>query len=431
MATKPSEAAPAEELAVDAVQLGWDLLSSPRTLVALSALLGTVVFAGALVVQGATSTELMAHHSFGVAHNIERLGFQHVLTAWPTLLLALLIVLNLVGITLRRTFGIGAGLSERSPRPALATSREGVVDLDKAAMGAALDQHVGGKVWTRSDGALVARRGLYSEAGFGILAGLAMLAIAVGVGRGAFEARMTLIAGADKPEEAALSTEVREGGDWIERQVPLAVTCAGADPMDQWRRRECVLLEGDGGRRPFLATAGQSAKVGDLVITVEREAPVAGALRNQVALLLEREGKGPEIHRGEVGRTFRLQTGEALTSFVGPDGPFTVVAAAEGRPTLMAPALGRPKAPAPSGLSLSGIPPYRVQVALSSDPARFFVLGGVITLVLALLLRILVPHLLLIARRTPAGYRVLLVSYNRRRLPEATLEALRRAGDAS
>jgi hypothetical protein len=412
--------------ALSAVQLSWALLSSATTTAVLGLLIALLLAFGAGIEQGAGLQELAAHHGFAVARAIHGLGLDDLATGWLPLLIMLLLVLNLLGLLLRYVFLARLQpTGEADLAGPLVSRAEGVLAIEPEEAEARLTRILAGaRVHRRPhDGARVARRGAW-DGGLVLLAfGALALGAALFVDRsGGVDARFTAVAG---DAQRATTTEVRAAGAWMERpELPFA--CGAADPLDPWRRRDC-LVPVDGGTQAVQLRAGASAQIGAVTFTPFRETPLPLPRDGKLRVVVRRSPGAPaELLEGVPGQTYKLPSGEQVTAHLGPDGPLVVARGADlGRPVLLTPALDRPVAPGPGGLWLQGVPAWQIEVRAHSRPERALVLAGLGLLALGFLAMGLLADVRATLVAVGDGQtRVVIRSVNRRDLPRRVLEQL-------
>jgi|GEM_PF-2250428 len=410
------------------VALAWRLLSSPRTLLVLSLLLSLLFVIAAALPQRPTAAELARRLSFASADVATGLGLLDVMTAWPTLLLLLLVVLNLAGIFTARW------IARAGP------SYGGIVTRASALVSDPIDVLRARVAATPMKG-----RGLLREGAALAVLGVVALLIGFVIARGtALDARLELTPGARTLSEAV----VRDGELFLPRTLPYGLMCERPDPQDVRRAFDCRLA-GTGGTEPaqvFLAP-GYETKVGDLALSPLRETLRTFSAEESYDFILTREGGADaaispvERLRLEPGKSVALRaSGQQLTAYAGPDGPLVVVEAAGARPVLLAPladadaamptAGGSPPAAvavtsAPSvlgDLHVAALTPTKLFVTVTSAPEWPLVLAGVLLIALGLLLMGLVPHVeLALTTTTTGGTRVTIWSANRPSLPKRAL----------
>ncbi len=327
--------------------LAWRLLTSTRTLLALSAILALLLVLAAALPERPLPSELAARTSFAAAEAARGLGLDDVLLAWPTLLIVLLVALNGAGILLAR----------RRAAPATAPPR---------------------------------RRGLAREGAALALIGVVALGVGLGVARSsALDARLVIA-----PELGRLSEAfVRDGDLLLPRTLPYGLMCQRPDPQDPSRRFDCRLAStGAPEPTPITLVPGQASAAGDLVLEPLAERPRTPAEGEAFDLVLTRQGgAAPAIERLRIepGTTVELRaTGQRLTALPGPDGPLVIIEAEGARPTLLA-APGR-AASTPTrdvgGLHVDVIAPTELSVAARTTPEAPLVLAGTLLFALGLLL---------------------------------------------
>lgn len=329
------------------VALAWRILTSARTLFALSAALALIFLLSAALPQRPTPDEMVRVLPFASAEAASGLGLNDVLISWPVLLIILLMALNGSGILLAR-------LLDRRPTPV----RPG----------------------RRKEGAVLVL--------FGVLA----LLVGLVVGRASgVDGRFRLVPGSG---DAATST-VREGDLYLPRVLPYDLRCDNPDPQDPHRHFACRLAS-VGGLEPLALTLlpGSTTSAGDLALRPLSERPSPFASIEPYDLVLHRAGgrSAPAIERLRLqpARTVQLEaSGERLTAFPGPDGPLLVVEPPDAPPTLFAAPgmlpLTRGRQPAAGDLSvIEVIAPSAVIVEATTAPETPLVLGGVLLCVLGL-----------------------------------------------
>lgn len=432
----------------EAIRIGWAVLTSPRTLLVLSAVLSALLLFGAVVEQGADREALLRAWPWSVARTLDGLGLERVLTAWPTLLVGLLLALNVAGLVLRHLALVP--VARRADRvwtgPAVFRAR---LRLDRPAdrVDRAAAEVVGGRT-TVDEGVRVRRRGLWVEGLVLLGLGMAALALSGGVAEGGgWEARLEVHPdGRSEGDDDVTRRRVRRGELWLEQQLPWSLDCERADPRDRRRRRRCT-LRGPEGRAETTLAAGESVRALGVTLRPERE-----RLRvsdEAVRLTVRRPGAdGPERLRTKPDRRYELPAGASgdgegaggvtLRAFPGENGPLVVANPPEGRRRLLLPALEREPTELSDGTRLAGLPDWVVDVRLESRPERYLVLAGVGLVVVGLLLLALVPHLGAAVRPAPddpeGAAELHAWSFNRPGTPGDRLARLRRhleAGDGA
>lgn len=405
----------------DAVAIAWSILSSPRTLVLLLIALAALAFAGALVPQGADREALLQAYPYAMARALQGLGLSRVATAWPTMLVALLLLLNVAGLSVR------LGFLEPGGAAALPGAFRGSrwLALTGAEAAARASEVLRSRPKVRG-GATVVATGLFVE-GLALVAvgALTLIAGALVADRAALDARVTLVAGAAPDDAVPPRSTTRVGDAWVEKELPVTVACGEADPADPTRRRACVVATGQGSTRVDVVAGRQSEALG-VVLRPLRERPIPGA--GPPALLLRRGGEVPEVLRGEEGRTYALPDGTRLTSWTGPDGPLVVAERQGERTRLLAPDLGAPGAPLSPDLEVRGVPAWEVDLGLRTEPERPLLLAAAALLVLGLLSIALLPQVSVVLVPSEEGTLVRVTSVNRAAAPERVLAALSTGG---
>lgn len=415
------------------IAVAWRVLSSPRTFLALGAVLALFLAVAATVPQRASPAELARALPFASADAASGLGLTDALVAWPTLLLVLLMALNAVGIFVARSLG-------RGPSGALAAQASAIVpalgvDAVRARLGRvpALRRLPLRLESTREGARVVARRGPLREGAAVALLGLVALAIGLALARGsALEARLTLAPGTGALSEAI----VRDGELLLPRAFPWALACARPDPQDPRRAFDCRL----GGAAqpaaiPVSLAPGYASKVTvasasgamDFELRPLAERPRRFDASEAYEVVLTRPGSGPERLRLEPGQTVALTaSGDQLTAFPGPDGPMIVVEGDGHAPVLLAPPTARFGSATNAGeaLRLEVEPATTLTVGLATAPEAPLVLAGVLLVTLGLLLMAAVPHLTVVLEPAGEGTRVAFASVNRPELPRAALGRL-------
>lgn len=416
------------------VAVAWRILASPRTFLALGALLALFLAIAATVPQRPTPAELARALPFASADVATGLGLVDALTAWPTLLLVLLMALNAAGIFVARTLG-------RSTPGALVAEASAVVpgvgvDAIRARLSRvpALRRLPVRLETTREGARVVARRGPIREGAAVAVLGLIALAVGLAVARGSsIEARLELAPGTGALSEAS----VRDGDLLLPRAFPWALACQRPDPQDPRRAFDCR-LGGTAQPAPITlslapgyaskATVASASGAMDFELRPLVERPRRFDSGEAYEIVMTRPGGGPERLRLEPGQTIALTaSGERLTAFPGPDGPMIVVEADGKAPVLLAPPTARfePDTALPPGLPrLEVEPATTLTVALATAPESPLVLAGVLLTMLGLLVMALVPHLSVVIEPAGTGTRIALTSVNRPALPRAALGGL-------
>lgn len=382
-------------------QLAWRILTSPRTFMALAAVVAGLAFVGAIVPQGGDVEALLPHYPFHLAELLARMGLNDVLTSWPFLLSLLLLVLNTLGLALRWGWLPSQGAAEPGDGPHIEVER-GQADVGTDALVHRL-AHAGGFGKPKRTGkTLVAKRGMQTEGWVLIAAGaVAFIAALVAARSGDMTLRIQSNPGAMSPELSAEVTSVMDGGVWIDRVLPFRVTCGRADPMDAAARMPCVF--GDDQRtESFTLTPGKTATVGGLTLRPSRLTPLVPSGSGNVELLVKTTPEAPPLLLGsQPGTTVNVtSTGHELTVLSGPDGPLIVARHAGAAPVLLAPApdgveraLGVDAAGASGGMSFQAVPARRLTILASTGRERFLLWAGLALVLIGLTLLVAVPAL--------------------------------------
>lgn len=392
--------------------LAWRILTSPRTFGVLAASLALWLALASVIPQRPLMADLAAHMSFAAAEAAHDVGLDDVLVSWPLQLIALLMVLNLVGLWLASRLG-------RALHPTLRVRAASRVAASPSEVQARLLTAIGGRVAvTRAGDTTVATRGFMREGLVVAAIGVVTLFAALAVSRGsALDGRLTLT-----PDAATLpESSIRDGELMLLRQLPLGLFCGRPDPQDPTRTFPCrAATSGPVTSAPVEIglTPGRSAQVGAFTVK-----PLAESLRvprdtDPVALVVRR---GPEMERlsVELGKTVELKRGgERITPLSGPDGPLVVLQqVVDGKPTatLLTPRLelANAAATAPSGLQIEVEHPTSVSVSVTTSPEWPLVLAGFGLVVLGLLLAVALPHIRVQLAPHPDGTSIEVESVNR------------------
>lgn len=394
--------------------LAWRILSSPRTLLGLSLALTLILMLGATLPQRPLAAELARRLSFASADAATGLGLLDVLSAWPTLLLVLLIVLNAAGIFISRWL-----------------ARAGAARGSIVAQASALVAEPLENVRSRVIAARIGGRGLAREGGALAVLGVVALVIGFVVSRSSgLDARLELAPGMRTLSEAV----VRDGELFLPRTLSYGLMCERPDPQDASRSFDCRLagVGATGPTQVYLAP-GYGSRVGDLELS-----PLSESLRRfgdaepYDVVLTRNASTAPTFERLrlEPGKTVALRaSGEKLTAYPGADGPLVVVEAEGARPVLLGPlsdadqlaSVGPANAAALGNLRFDVLAATQLTVAATSAPEAPLMIAGTVLLALGLLLMGLVPHLEVALEATRGGTRITLWSANRPRLPKLAL----------
>lgn len=409
--------------------LAWRILTSPRTFGVLAATLAAWLALASIIPQRPLMVDLASHLSFSAAEAAHDVGLDDVLVSWPLQLIALLMVLNLVGLWLASRLGRGL-------RPSLRVRASSQIASPPPEVQARLLTAIGGRVAvTRAGDTTVATRGFLREGLVVAAVGVITLFAALAVSRGsALDGRLTLIPGAATLPESS----IRDGDLMLLRQLPLGLFCGRPDPQDPTRTFPCrAATSGQVASAPVEVglTPGRTSHVGSFALR-----PLAESLRvprdtDPVALVVRR---GAEMERlsVELGKTVELKRGgERITPLSGPDGPLVVLQQlVDGKPTavLLSPRLqlSSALAAAPSALQIEVEHPTSVSVAVTTSPEWPLVLAGSGLVVLGLLLAALLPHIRVQLTPHPAGTTVEVESVNRPSLVASVMASLEGAATA-
>lgn len=372
--------------------LAWRILTSPRTFGVLAASLAAWLALASIIPQRPLMADLAAHMSFSAAEAAHDVGLDDVLVSWPLQLIALLMVLNLVGLWLASRLG-------RALRPKLRVRASSQVAAPPSEVQARLLTAIGGRIAvTRSGDTTIATRGFLREGLVVAAVGVLTLFAALAVSRGsALDGRLTLIPGAATLPESS----IRDGDLMLLRQLPLGLFCGRPDPQDPSRTFPCrAATSGSVASTPVEVglTPGRTSHVGAFALRPLTESLRVPRDTDPVALVVRR---GPEMERlsVELGKTVELKRGgERITPLSGPDGPLVVLQqVVDGKPTatLLTPQLdlSNALATAPSALQIEVEHPTSVSVAVTTSPEWPLVLAGLGLVVLGLLLAALLPHI--------------------------------------
>lgn len=429
----------------DSVQLGWSVLTSAWTTLIVGGLIATSLAVGAhMVPQEAGFKELLATQDYASARAFAGLGLTDAVAGWLSLLLYLTAGLNLIGLYLR--YGMGAGESRRdadSSGGAWVTEVHATLQRPVHEVVQRLPAAFSRTRRRRNSDVVVSQRGLWDGGWVLVLAGALAFLGAVGVDRGgAFEGRVTLVPGASEVSKTEFRTDQ---GLWIKRPN-LGLVCLPADPADPARTRQCRLPTSRGGAEVALG-AGQTVSAGDLQLRQFSETPRPALISEGVgpSLLLRAGGASKPPQRLNVaanGNSYRVDaktsaaqpTSVELTSFFSPDGPFVVASVAKGPRVLMTPALeAKPAAVPGTDLFLAGVPWWRVELRVGTDPGRYLRYTALALLLLGLLLMVVLPEVRIRVEPVPGGgaCRVSVRSANRRGVAQSHLAQIVKLNDSA
>ncbi len=390
--------------------LAWRMLTSGRTFLVLTALLGAFFAFAAFVPQRPLPDELARVLPFASAEVARDLGLTDALTAWPTLLLSLLLTLNAVGLVL--------GARDRAPDSQDRASRLFPESLET--LRDRLAPVVRGRQEIATDGAIIVRRGLFRE-GLGLaLLGLLSLLGALGMSRSlSTEARLALAPGTPTPSEARL----RDGDLMLLASLPYGLICDKPDPQDPLRRFACRMADRDTPPTELTLQPGERTHLGDFSLTPVRERLRAPAPDSPIDLVLSRNGQLERL-RIEAGKRLALPTGEHLTAFHGPDGPIIIAESKAGTPALLVPRTTLASSPTALPFTLEAEHATLLEVDVTTSPERPLFFTGLGLLLVGILLLAFVPHLRLELRPVADGTLVIGSSLNRPELPGQVLASL-------
>jgi len=337
----------------------------------------------------------------------------------------LLLILNVIGLILRHRSGADQTLPDGTPGAGVSRAH-GVFPASVDVLVAQAQMLAGNRVihWNREQSRCVLHHGLVREALLVMALGLLTLAGALVVqDRLGLDARMTLVPGVST-EEAQM--QVHEDGRWVDRQLPMSLTCDRADPADPQRRRSCQATTAD-WEGSFLLAAGRDDQVAGYRVRALEETPRPGSGDDEIVLLMTRPGTTrPSQLQGRSGQSYRLSTGDVLSLFAGPHGPLVVVAEPGKVPTLMAPVLGPVGHAATDSLRLESMPSWSVVMGMTSEPQVYLWWTGFALLLIGLLM-LCRPQATLRFAMMADGTAVVIDSMNRSGLPASLLDALHRS----
>ena len=400
----------------------WRLMTSPKTLMLSSAILGVLIALGTYITQGATEADLLQERSYAVTQAIIGLGLNQLGSSWLTWLFALLTTLSLIGLALRTL--VVTPLEGRQWRgPALDTlQHEDARDLPT--MRGVVSQAFG--TLEERQGALVLRQGFWFE-GLSVVA-ISVLCLLAGLlvgSAGGMEARMGVRGGGAAPAEEQASTlavQVLEDGTWIERQLPFNAQCvptALVDPRRGWRCTLQRTLSAGPGVAPTVESAELSLgpqwpdEAFGMRFHVEKEHPVP-ALGERIQLVDPSASGERLLYSGPPGRTATLSSGLSLTAFAGPDGPLVIAREKGERPRLLVPAQDLSAEPAAFGeVSVSALTPWWLTLRVSKRPGQALIWAGLGLLLLGILLCVGPRHRVIIVSARGEGTSVSAWSLNR------------------
>jgi len=437
--TSPTVSTPEEAGLVNAsVQLGWAVLTSGWTALLVGGLIAALFTVGGHVDPiGSSFKELLATHDFATARTLRGLGLDDAPTGWLTLLLYVVAGLNAIGLFLRYGLAMGGPQRPLDGRTGPWVSQvSATVDASVPEVVKALPEAFSRTRRRRGSDLVTSQRGLWEGAWVLVIAAAITILASMAVDRGsAFDGRVSLV---PSSRQAAVTEFRSDRGDWIKRPA-LGLVCLPADPSDPTRTRSCRLPgRSDGGVSEATLAAGEAAQLGNLTLRQTEELALP-ALINEgsgPSLLLRDGGRDGAAQRLQVtanGATYRVNSGGAaveLSSFFGPDGPFVVARMPGKPPVLMTPALAKASEPVPgTKLHLAGIPWWRVEFRLSTDPGRYLRYTAIGLLLVALLVMLLLADVRVIIEPNPdgSGSVIAVRSANRRGLPAEHLEQVVKA----
>lgn len=427
---------------LDAVQLTWRILTAPRTVAVLAALVGAVLFAGAIVPQGLDRLELLGRYPVHVVVGLRAFGLDEVFTSWLFLLTVLLLALSAAGLALRVGLARRGARSEDASHGPLTERVEATLRDPLPTLSQRLPTALGGARTSlrHAQGRVSARRGLHPEGLALVALGVLALLAALAINRtAALDARVVLDTGHAAVEDANLRVSIRDGDLRIDRAPPFLLFCAAPDPLDPARRQRCSYARP--GAEPVDAqlTPGRSTEVDGITFTPVAQRRLGADGRAPFSFLVRGGEGGPARLAAEAGATVRLpaastspdaaapgDASHALTAFPGPDGPLVVFAGVGERPVLLGPRVGAsPSTASATPLDLAWLPNARVTIAAATHPERYLVWAGVALVLLGLLAMALLPDLRVELRaRDDDATQVTITSANRAGSAHALLARL-------
>jgi hypothetical protein len=399
------------------LHLSWWILSSPLTFAALSSLLALLLLLGMGVEQGAGLKGLLSAHAFSTVRAIQGFGIDRVLTGWTTQLVALLLCLNTLGLFLR--YGRQPGALPGAIRVT------GELPVSIEALAEKAPGLIGGRdlQWGMNRRRVQFQHGFAREAMWLVLVGLLTLLLALIVwDRLALDARLTVIPGEAGGQARML---VQEGDHWVERQLPMALSCERADPADGQRRRRCQARTSE-WEGHFVVGAGREDRIAGYRISALDESPRMGLSDEDIVLLIRRgEASSRAQLKGQSGQHYRLSAGEELSLFSGLHGPLVVVKTTDGNTTLMAPRLTMDDIEGVAPFALEAVPAWSVRMAMQGEPHRYLMWSGLLLLLVGLLL-LCRPEATVRFVATETGTEVRIDAIHHSKLPSKLLTSLER-----
>ena len=397
-------------------------MTSPKTLMLNSAILGVLISLGTYIKQGSTEADLLNERSFAATQAIIGLGLHHLSVSWLVWLFALLVTLSVIGLALRHVV-LSPLESRRWSGPSVDTfAFSDTRDMDTMR---ALLQGVFGRVDERNE-MLIVRQGYWFEGLCVLSVSVVCLIVGLFLGTtGGMEARMGVAGtGAAQTDNEALTlaVQVLEEGTWIERQLPFSASCAPTalvDPRRGWRCSLTRTLSEGPGAAPKVDTAelalGPSWPDDAFGMTfhVAKEHPLP-TLGERIQLVDLASDTERLLFSGPSGRTAKLSDGQSLTAFKGPDGPMVVVTPPEGRPLLLVPAQDKSQAPYLAGeAKIAAVTPWWLTLRASKRPGQPLLWTGLALFLLGVFVLVVPAHRVVLVRTQQGETLVSAWSFNR------------------
>lgn len=423
-----------KDAAVPAVEregalLVWQVFGAPGLTIGLLGAMLALLLVGTQIPQGIPDAALGEGHSFSVWRTAEGFGLARIATSWPMLLLAVLLVLNVAGLWLRRRF---VPPSERLPLEGSRVRAE-VVEVSVEggdALARSLGRWFSATRVVLRPGLVEARRGRAREARIVIVLALGVLAAAGAVHAfGGQEGRIVTRLSPPAGMEPRDVTQVQRLGvhTWEPGGPALEVACqpspdAGPDAF-------ACAFAGEGAHTTLLVKPGRPAWLPGLQITLER-AELVRELEG-VRLVLINEATGEEAPMSAApGQMYDVGVavpgGEAALTLVGVhgvEGPVAAVSADTGAVVFAGVGVDAVAAGAP--VRVRGDVDRRLVLRYTTTAHRPVAMAGAVLLLLGLLMLALPGHMEVVARElAPGRWTVRATSLDRPEQARALVRAL-------
>jgi hypothetical protein len=411
----------------ETARLFWDVLSSIRTTIVLVWILALMLGVASVIKQNATIPEIVAAYPFAAAQAMLGLEMNRFWTAWPTLLVLLLLLVNAVGLMLRHGWGVTKAERARHSwvGPGVVTRQKTFQhskEVSLKAIGAVLKKEEKG--WRQTESQLWIVRGLWLEGCLLLLLGLITMVVGGVVDSyGGLDARLTVKEAVSTEafnDLSAMKMKVKRDGYWLDQTPPFSMQCLPPDPLDMQRQRTCAVSMGQKTHTISLGFHEEVELLGlHFRLLSERSVPLQGS---PTVLLETPEGKGLRLLRGEQGHGYRLTSGVQYTTFVGPDGPLIVKKAPSKPARLLVPTV-TPGLPAnTASLKVVGVPAWEMQFSVQRRPSRYLFGVGFLVLLVGLLAMWIFPHLGVVLWQEGSVIVLMTYSFNRTHVVEQALE---------